>query len=233
MSCERAAAHCFGSASCVVEWHKLVCSLSSSSTPSTPAQTEEGCGALCNLSIDAKDRRINLTVPGGLQAVVAAMRAHVTNVEAQEAGCAALWSLAEADQLNREAIRGTGACDVVCRAMEKHVHNIPLQAVGGSALLCFCQLGNADEVALASGVEVIMAGLRLHGQVVSIQEVGIEALGLLARSSPETLVVVQESGAEEVVKAAVETRFPQHEGIQRAGRATLEAFPSGGTGLLG
>lgn len=188
---------------------------------------------MCNLSIDAKDRRINLTVPGGIQAVVAAMRAHLANVEAQEAGCAALWSLAEADQLNQGAVRGTGAADVVCRAMEKHPRSIPLQAVGCSALLCFCVMGNAQEVAQADGVETVMAALRLHGTVIAIQECGIEAIGALARSSQETLQAVAESGAEEVIQAAISTRFPNHEGIQRVGRAALAILPAGGGGLLG
>lgn len=165
--------------------------------------------------------------------MVAVMRAHLANVEVQEAGCAALWSLAEADQQNTGAVRGTGAADVVCRAMEKHPRSIPLQAVGCSALLCFCTMGNSEEVTQAGGVEAVMCALRLHGTVLPIQECGIEAVGILARSSQDTLNAVMQSGAEEVVNAAMRTRFPSHEGIQRVGRVALALLPVGGGGLLG
>lgn len=161
------------------------------------------------------------------------MRAHLANVEAQEAGCAALWSLAEADQLNNSAIRGTGAADVVCRAMEKHPRSIPLQAVGCSALLCFCTMGNSQEVAQAGGVEAVMCALRNHGTVIAIQECGIEAVAILARSSQETMDAVLEAGAVELVRAAMHTRFPQHEGIQRAGQQAMSVLPKSSGGLLG
>ena len=188
---------------------------------------EEGCGALCNLTIDAKKRKVSLAVPHGATSVVAAMRCHLANLEVQEAGCAALWSLAEADSRNPGLAVESGAADAVAAAMQAHPRNIPVQAVGVAALKCFCELGNSGAVAAAGGLEAVMQSLRVHGTVAPVQEAGLEALMLMGTSHPLVLKTAREGGAEEICLAAVHTRFPTHDAIQRIGQQALRLFSLG------
>ena len=147
--------------------------------------------------------------------------------QVQEAGCAALWSLAEADQQNPLLATTACAVEAVVAAMSAHPLNVPVQAVGCAALKCFAEMGNGNAVASAGGVEATVAALRLHGAVAAIQETGLDTLAITVQTHPAVVKLARDAGTVEVAEAAITTRFPQHEGVQRAGHAVLALFPKG------
>ena len=87
---------------------------------------QNGCGALWELAVNAENR-VAIAAAGGVEAVVAAMRAHAADAMVQQNGCGALASLAANSAENKVAIAAAGGVEAVKAAMRAHSGDTAVQ----------------------------------------------------------------------------------------------------------
>ena len=188
---------------------------------SHPRLAEAGCGALGNLAVTAKHQMM-VAACGGIDATVAAMRVHVDQAEVQLQGCAALRNLAASNVDNQKLVARRWGIEAVVTALLAHPNHVELQVVGCAALRNLSSIKeNEVAVAAAGGIEAVVQALRVHGNSAAVQEAGCEALASIVWSQLEIQRWALQAGAREVCKAALSTRFPNHEGVQRTARMAL------------
>jgi len=93
---------------------------------------QKGCWALANLAVEAVNKAA-IARAGGIDAVVAGMRAHRSNEWVQEDGCSALRNLARSDDF-KTAIARAGGIEAVVAGMRAHRSIAKVQEDGCSAL---------------------------------------------------------------------------------------------------
>ena len=190
------------------------------------AVAEAGCGALGNLAVTPKHQTM-VAACGGIDATVAAMRVHVEVADVQLQGCAALRNLAANNVDNQKLIARRWGIEAVVTALLAHPQHAELQVVGCAALRNLSSIKeNEVAVAAAGGIEAVVQALRVHGNSAAVQEAGCEALASIVWSQLEIQRWALQAGAREVCKAAISTRFPSHEGVQRTARMALAKIAS-------
>jgi hypothetical protein len=162
-------------------------------------------------------RRGEVRAEHGSQAVVAALRAHPTNVDVQKQGCEQLWDFARYSEEDKVRIGEAGGCQAVVAALRAHPTNADVQRNGCWALR---SLANNDEnrvrIGEAGGCQAVVAALRAHPTNAGVQESGCGALWSLARRSEENKVRIGEAGGCQAVIAALRAH-PTNAGLQRSG----------------
>ena len=185
------------------------------------AVAEAGCGALGNLAVTPKHQTM-VAACGGIDATVAAMRVHVEVADVQLQGCAALRNLAANNVDNQKLVARRWGIEAVVTALLAHPQHVELQVVGCAALRNLSSIKeNEVAVAAAGGIEAVVQALRVHGNSAAVQEAGCEALASIVWTQLEIQRWALQAGAREVCKAAISTRFPNHEGVQRTARMAL------------
>ncbi len=84
--------------------------------PSSTAVQENGCSALCNLTSNHDANQVKASGCGAIEAVVAALLAHLSSSAVQQSGCTALRILA-ANANNQVKAGGCGAIEAVVAAL--------------------------------------------------------------------------------------------------------------------
>ena len=184
---------------------------------------EEACGALCNLTVGCSENALALSDAGGAAVIAAAMAAHPGVADLQEAGCAALWALAAGGAACGARAAREGGIEAVVRAMTLFPAQQTVQVVALAALknLAGGCPENEVHVAAAGGIETVLEALRSHGSSAALQEVGLDALSAITASHAAIRRWAFQAGALEVATAAVNTRFPNNEGVKRAAKGAL------------
>eukprot|EP00961_Rhodomonas_salina_P072600 975358-Rhodomonas_salina.2 len=96
---------------------------------------EQGCGALRVLAAAYPEIQAEVARQGGIQAVAAAMAAHVSVARLQERGCGAFWNMSLLPA-NHAIIAQEHGIRMVVKAMVTHERNIGVQKRGCGALRC-------------------------------------------------------------------------------------------------
>ena len=125
---------------------------------------------------------------------------------------------------SRESAASEGAVPALVAAMQSHQGSLALQVVACAALRHYAAApGGAPDVAQAGGIDALLAALRLHGNSAALQEAGCDAISELAVNGGTDIArKTLAAGGLEVCKAALNTRFPNHPGVQRAAKAALD-----------
>ena len=155
----------------------------------------------------------------GLDAVVEAMRAHSQVASVQTEGCRALRSLTK--RIGPESATAR-TVEAVLDAMRAHLHATQVLRHGASALVVSTYRNDAavERVAEAGGLQLVVAAMRAHPQVLEVQKPSVALLyfcrGLLCRAPYGRLV--SEAGGQAAVSAAMQS-FPDDEGNTHRGCA--------------
>jgi hypothetical protein len=118
---------------------------------------EEGCWALCNLTVNA-DNNVKAGAAGAVEAAVAALRAHPDCAVVQELGCWVLINLTvNAD--NKVKAGAAGAVEAVVAALRAHPDCAAVQKQGCRALanVCFSDAALQRRAREAGAIEVLQA----------------------------------------------------------------------------
>ena len=156
----------------------------------------------------------------GLDAVVEAMRAHSQVASVQKEGCHALRSLTT--RIGPESATEARTVEAVLDAMRAHLHATQVLQHGAIALVesTYCSDAAVERVAEAGGLQLVVAAMRAHPQVLEVQKPSVALLyycrGLLCRVPYGRLV--SEAGGQAAVSAAMQS-FPDDEGNTHRGCA--------------
>ena len=114
--------------------------------------------------------------------LVATMRAHAGNVDAQEQGCRALVNLT-VNYDNKVKAGSAGAVEAVVAAMRAHASNAGVQEQGCLALRNMTGNNDANQVKAGSAgaIEAVVAAMRAHASNAGVQEEGKIVLDRLKR----------------------------------------------------
>ena len=130
---------------------------------SNPAVQQWGCAVLGRLgpftSDDAGELLRNATA-GAVEAVVAALRAHVFSTEVQEQGCTALTKLTFKSSENRAKAVAVGAVEVVGAAMRVHSSSAAIQEQAWFLLGSLAEAAEAEAARAPDAAEAVAASLR-------------------------------------------------------------------------
>jgi hypothetical protein len=182
--------------------------------------SEDGCGALCNLTVGSGENAHAVGDAGGVVAIVSAMSAWPDNADVAEAGCAALWAVAsatkDADLLARLA--KDGGVDALVQSLHRHVSSVAVHTVALAGLkhAALHSSGNQVAVAGAGGLEAVIHSLAVWGNNPSLQVLGFETLAVVMASHPAIQRWAFQAGAVDVVNAALETRWRDNKEVTKA-----------------
>jgi hypothetical protein len=172
---------------------------------------------LVRLSVHA---RTAAAACGGVEAVLAALRAHPTEASLQRTGWTTL-HLLFLDSPNIAVAIHAGALALVVAALREHSAN---PGVVAAACMTLSTLGLSTESAAAAGqlgaVELIVAGMQAHTDEGSVQHFGCVALAVLMHGCGENAYAARRVGAAHVVQAAVRMHCADDVMVQ-AGEAVL------------
>lgn len=134
----------------------------------------QGCRGMSVLG-EKDETREQILAKGGLDAVLAALRAHPSEAEVQAAGCTAIGNFALGE--GEATVRASGALAQVLEAMAALPAEAELQAKACRALgnCAFSPEGEADVLA-KGGVAAVLAAMRAHPSDAAVQEEGCDAL---------------------------------------------------------
>ena len=140
------------------------------------------------------------------------MRAHSQVASVQKEGCRALRSLTK--RIGPESATEARTVEAVLDAMRAHLHATQVLRHGSSALVVstYCNDAAVERVAEAGGLQLVVAAMRAHPQVLEVQKPSVGLLylcrGLLCRAPYGRLV--SEAGGQAAVSAAMQS-FPDDE----------------------
>ena len=148
----------------------------------------------------------SIVAAGGIEAVVAAMNAHMGVADVQEYGCGALGVIAAMADENQVKVAAAGGIEAVVAAMKAHRGVADVQKEGCLALTFIADAAEnqAKVVAAAGGIEVVVAAMNAHRAVANVQESGCSALYVIAPDAAAAwnwTKVAAMSGIEAVVVA--------------------------------
>jgi hypothetical protein len=198
---------------------------------------ERGCWALESLVYSNAENWTRAWAAGGVEAVVAAMRAHASDARVQERGCWALESLVYSNAENRTRAGAAGGVEAVVAAMRAHASDARVQEHGCWALrnLGSNNAENKKRAGAAGGVEAVVAAMRAHASDARVQERGCDFF--LAFQTPylcfalalpqEIRTKLRDMGVPELVQEALD-RFPNDRGLQWSGERLLPMLLSWG-----
>ena len=138
---------------------------------------------------------------GDIEAVVAAMRAHMGVASVQENGCGALWNIAHLAE-NQPKVAVAGGIEAVVAAITAHSSIASVQSKGCGALLNIAHSAeNRQKVAAAGGIETVVAAMKAHTSVSAVQSYGCGALWNIAFFAENQLKLAASGGIKTVVAA--------------------------------
>ena len=177
---------------------------------------------------------------GTIEAVVAAMQAHVHVVGVQVPGCRVLRNVcfgSDAAGLARShRAAEAGAIEAVVAAMRAHSQVADVQVQGCSALISVrnasdaAGLARSERAAAAGALEVLVAALRAHSQAADVQVVGCSALielysgGANASALASCRRHATLAGGRTAAIAAMQAHAG-HGAVQRFGQRVLDCLP--------
>lgn len=182
---------------------------------------EAACAALWSMASDSEENQRLIVDAGGITAVINAMNAHPQVVEVQMVGCAALRNLAELEE-NEEVVASAGGIEAVLQALRVHGNSSTVQEVGCEALA----------MVVKSQLEIQRWALQARAERRNplapprhFPPAPAPANPAASQGASSRRPVSPQAGALEVCKAAITTRFPQHEGVRRV-RPPIASSPT-------
>jgi hypothetical protein len=149
----------------------------------------------------ASPGRTKAAAAGGVQAVIAGMRAHAADAAVQQAGCAALWFLARTPAIATAA--APAALDAVVAALRVHATHAAVNEAGCGALRNLAMEERNKALFPGCGaLEAIIAALRVHSAHAGVQEQAAGALVNVGASARNAVLAVA-AGAVEALLAAL------------------------------
>eukprot|EP00940_MAST-03C_sp_MAST-3C-sp2_P001690 g1690.t1 len=147
---------------------------------------QQGCGALCNLSVNAENQK-RIAKEGGIAAILRAMESHKTSEGVQHYGCWALFSFASNAE-NQKRIAKEGGIAAILRAMESHKTSEDVQKQGCGALANLAaNAENKKRIAKEGGIDAILRALQNFPTDTDVQKYGKRVLDTL-QYDPATYV---------------------------------------------
>ena len=142
---------------------------------------------------------------GGIEAVVAAMKQHLSVDNVQEFGCGVLRALAADYARNAKMVAAGGGIEAVVAAMKQRLSDANVQEHGCAALwnLALGNAENAKMVAACGGIKVVVAAMKQHLSVDNVQEFGCGALGNIAANNSANVKAIAACGGSAVVRNAL------------------------------
>jgi len=137
---------------------------------------ESGCGALCNLAVNA-DNQVAIADQGGITAVLQALGRHQCHAGVQMQGCGALRNLAvNAD--NQKVIADLGGIEAVLGAMGRHESHAGVQEQGCWALwnIGWSRPLLQQQIKDGGGEEACKRAMAAPGATPQMQEIGAQLL---------------------------------------------------------
>jgi hypothetical protein len=115
---------------------------------------------------------------GGIEALLAGMRAHAGAAGVQVAGCLALYSLCDQHEDNRVKVAEHFGIEAVLASMNAHEDDPMVQQQGCRALsnLCSKNANNQAKIAALGGIKAVVGGMRTHAGAAGVQVAGCRAL---------------------------------------------------------
>ena len=162
-----------------------------------------------------------MAAAGGIEAVVEAMKAHLSNPDVQHQGCGALGNIAvNAD--NNVLVAKAGGIGAVVEAMKAHPSIADVQHRGCGALMSIA--GNADNevlVARAGGIEAVVGAMKAHPSNADVQWDGLGALVNIGWSSTKICQCIVNAGGKDMVMQA-QSLHHSHSGVQEKCKELLQ-----------
>ena len=178
---------------------------------------------------------------GGIDAVLAGLKAHPTSAQVQELGLEAivtfgggadwahtfaLYNEAPYDNWNVRKIVEEGGIETVVTGLRAHQGNVNLQKIGLRALKVLSSKSDKNHVVKKGGLDAVLVGLHTHRHSSELQGLGISLLANFAFSKDnETSVMVIEKGAIDSVISGMEAHRENIE-VQRVGLLAMAAISS-------
>lgn len=175
-----------------------------------PYATSRGLARLANSVVDNDPASRAFGAAGGVQAVLAALRAHPAHAGVQASGCVALNNLLfENTDTNVAAAHADGAAAVVTSALAAHRTDVLLQEYGCHVLGLLAQgnLKHAAAVQAAGGVEAACAAMRGHLAVPAVLQWACYVLGHVVSTDHTAAAAIRAQGAVAMAEAA-KAAFP-------------------------
>jgi hypothetical protein len=142
-----------------------------------------------------------------VEALAAAMRAHLGNAEVQKNACRALSSLAAGTNDEKKIRAGkAGAVEALAAAMRAHPRHAEVQQWACSALSSLASgisQENRTRAGKAGAVEALEAAMRAHSGHAKVQQWACRALSSLAYGNVENITRAGKAGAVEAVASAM------------------------------
>jgi hypothetical protein len=141
----------------------LIAALRAHGTSATLAQA--GCNVIAHVTLGNAERRAAALAAGAMDAVLAAMRAHAGDEQAQNSAVGALMSLLEQPSTHAAAVARGGVALLVA-AMRAHPGAVKLQRHGGTCLGTLCLYDHSGAAATAAvdagAIEAVLTAMRAH-----------------------------------------------------------------------
>jgi hypothetical protein len=153
---------------------------SMSANLSDPRAQADGCETLRTIVQGNAANKTIIVSAGGLEAIVAAMRAFTSSLPVQETGCDVIFHLALVEQLRAPIVSAEGIV-VVVGAMRAFAANSSIQQSGCSVLDDLSKIeANRAPIVSAGGIEAVQAAMRAHPTVANINSWGKKAVDACA-----------------------------------------------------
>ncbi|KAJ1481072.1 armadillo-type protein [Baffinella frigidus] len=176
-----------------------------------------GFRALSNLA-QHDFNKIMIAGLGGIEAVLAGMRAHSGVAEVQAWGCGALGFLCANAADSQVKVAELGGIEEVLAGMCAHAGAAAVQEAGCGVLSYLCaNAANQAKVQELSVVEAVLAGMWAHRSVAGVQQQGCRAIWVLAMDAGKS------DGCIEAVFAGM-CAHPGASGMQLAGCRVLRSL---------
>eukprot|EP00038_Savillea_parva_P019814 m.29034 g.29034 ORF g.29034 m.29034 type:complete len:908 (+) comp4566_c0_seq1:234-2957(+) len=176
---------------------------------------EEGARILANLAGTAIGRS-HIAKMNGIDALIAAMRAHTKVKPVQECAVAALSNLSASHSENQTKIAERGGIEVLISAMTEHRTKPLVQQYGATALrnLTLHNAENKKAIARLKGIDALISAMEAHPHHASVQQYAADAIQNIALHNAENKVTIQQRGGIKVLIQAMQ-QHPSEARVQQ------------------
>mmetsp|Transcript_7081 Transcript_7081/g.18164 ORF Transcript_7081/g.18164 Transcript_7081/m.18164 type:complete len:901 (-) Transcript_7081:3417-6119(-) len=166
---------------------------------------EEGARALANLAGTAFGRT-HIAKMHGIEALVAAMRAHTAVKAMQECAVAALSNLSASHAENQVKIAEKGGIEVLISAMREHRQKPLVQQYGATALrnLTLHNAENKKAIARMKGIDALISAMETHPKHAAVQQYAADAIQNIALHNADNKIAIQKRGGITVLIKAMQ-----------------------------
>jgi hypothetical protein len=191
-----------------------------------------GCWALCIISDNNEANKLKAGEADAIQAVVAAMAAHLDTVAVQKYGCWALCNISDNNDANKLKAGEAGAIEAVVAATRGHPDSADVQSVGCAAMLSLTMGNTANQTkaialgavnGVANSMEAVLTAMRLFPDSKDLLEQGCRALEVTWAEAGQQRQAHQ-AAAIEALQAA-KAKFPTGHVADRAAAALAVIRP--------